>query len=526
MVECAHVGKGFAALGNFLCVECRLRQSNQDPATASAALRRINETTMVMELCQGAESSAAGYADYVQLEERYVLGMGQVLDGPDLIMPRHSKIAFKNFLTWMATDAGRARSLESVFRSAGAFFAKLLEHDSARAPGSADARASSFLDPTVNFTRDSGVKAHLKELIKEVGVDHEPATACTARMFKLAIERAIPERCANAFLRTREAVQFVTEGVGGVRIGEVCGGGETHGLLANRTSILTDLDSGDVAVEGHREHSKTGFSRYLDMVGTTRTTGVEVAEIFAKYWEAAGIPTIEVPNMAGVHVVRPDFYVVRVSLLGVGLLVGQLPLEKLLSLLTRSKHVGVQTHLSTSKAKAAERTKATGIGSQAKKYINVAGGRGSDVSLVALRDEIIAQGFHASVVPGPLLLASTGGKASRPTLMPLSTSTTFTLTKEILTTAYLLANGDPANPDPDLEVDFAAGEKPKWTTHSLRRMADTVARRFKERTGVSEADIDLYFGWNERVLLKAMQVHYAAMSVKERMKKAMVTCMA
>jgi hypothetical protein len=143
-----------------------------------------------------------------------------------------------------------------------------------------------------------------------------------------------------------------------------------------------------------------------------------------------------------------------------------------------------------------------------------------------LRHEIIAQGFHASVVPGPLLLASTGGKASRPTLMPLSTSTTFTLTKEILTTAYLLANGDPANPDPDLEVDFAAGEKPKWTTHSLRRMADTVARRFKERTGVSEADIDLYFGWNERVLLKAMQVHYAAMSVKERMKKAMVTCMA
>ena len=109
-------------------------------------------------------------------------------------------------------------------------------------------------------------------------------------------------------------------------------------------------------MEGHLEHSKTGFSRYLDMVGTTRTTGVEVAEIFARYWEEAGIPTIEVPNMAGVHVVRPDFYVVRVSLLGVGHLAGQLPLERLLSLLARSKHVGVQTHLSTSKAKAAERT--------------------------------------------------------------------------------------------------------------------------------------------------------------------------
>ena len=138
----------------------------------------------------------------------------------------------------------------------------------------------------------------------------------------------------------------------------------------------------------------------------------------------------------------------------------------------------------------------------------------------------MALGFHASVVPGPLLLASTGGKASRPTLMPLSTSGTFALTKEILNTSYLLANKDLGDPDPDLEVDGAAGEKPKWTTHSLRRMADTVARRYKELTGASEADIDLFFGWNERVLLKAMQVHYAALSVKERMKKAKVTCMA
>jgi hypothetical protein len=524
MVDCAHAGKGFAALGNFLCVDCRLRKSNQDPDTASPQLRRINEVTMVLELCQGAESSAAGYADFVQLEERYVLGMGQVLDGPDLIMPRHSKIAFKNFLTWMATDANRARSLESVFRSAGSFFAKLLEHDAGR--GTTSSEAVSHREPVANFTRDKGVSAHLKELLKEVGVEHEPATACTPRMFKLALDQVIPERCINEFLALREAVQFIAEGVGGVRIGEVCGGGETHGLLANHASIFTDLETGEVVVEGHLEHSKTGFSRYLDMVGKTKTTEVEVADIFARYWEAAGIPTMQIPNMAGVHVTRPDFYVVRVGLLGVGNMVGQLPLERLLGYLTRCTHVSVQTHLGTSKLKATERVKAGSTGSQAKKYINVAGGRGADGSLVRLRDEIAALGFHVSIVPGPLLLASTGGKSSRPTLMPLSSSSTFTLTKEILNTSYLLANKDPSDPDPDLEVDFAAGEKPKWTTHSLRRMADTVARRYRELTGVSEADIDLFFGWNERVLLKAMQVHYASMSVKERMKKALVTCMA
>jgi len=42
---------------------------------------------------------------------------------------------------------------------------------------------------------------------------------------------------------------------------------------------------------------------------------------------------------------------------------------------------------------------------------------------------------------------------------------------------------------------------------------------------VTEDEIDLYFGWNERVLLKAMQVHYATLSIRERMKHAKITGM-
>ena len=41
----------------------------------------------------------------------------------------------------------------------------------------------------------------------------------------------------------RTTVQFVMEAVGGCRIGEVCGAGEGHGLLANNTAILEDLDA-------------------------------------------------------------------------------------------------------------------------------------------------------------------------------------------------------------------------------------------------------------------------------------------
>ena len=52
------------------------------------------------------------------------MGMGLVLEG-QLLLPRHSAGAFNNFCTWLTLDAERARSLESVVRSAGAFFTKL-----------------------------------------------------------------------------------------------------------------------------------------------------------------------------------------------------------------------------------------------------------------------------------------------------------------------------------------------------------------------------------------------------------------
>ena len=70
-----------------------------------------------------------------------------------------------------------------------------------------------------------------------------------------------------------------------------------------------------------------------------------------------------------------------------------------------------------------------------------------------------------------------------------------------------------------------ARRNPKWATHSLRRMADTVARKHREAMSVSESEIDLYFGWGERVLKKAMQVHYAAFTLRERMKQARITGM-
>eukprot|EP00966_Prymnesium_polylepis_P089126 2063024-Prymnesium_polylepis.1 len=73
--------------------------------------------------------------------------------------------------------------------------------------------------------------------------------------------------------------------------------------------------------------------------------------------------------------------------------------------------------------------------------------------------------------------------------MPLAVSTAFGPTKELLEKSYLRANADPADTDPDL--DLRADEAAKWSTHPLRRLANTTAWRHRKQ-GVSS-------GWRRPV---------------------------
>jgi hypothetical protein len=501
--SCAQLGRGYAALGNFTCPDCRLEEIGVDPEAEAedSTLRRTVVRTMVLELGQGKETTTAGYAEYVRLEERYVLGMGRLLDD-GLQLPRHSAAAFKNFVTWFVLDAERACSLESMTRSAGAFLTKL--------PG------------TTDWTKDATVKAHIKELLIATGIEHEPATAATPRMLRLLLERGglVDQRYPQALLGAREKVQVVCEGVGGCRIGEVAGGGDCHGLLANEVAIMEDPQAeegalGQSVVVARLEHSKTGFARSLVMASKTETTGIEVGNVIASYWREAGMKLVT-SVQAGVRVTRPDFWVVRVSLLGMD----EAGMRSLTRALTECEVEQVRRHAGTS----AKYIKLRYLGENvAKKYVNIAGGGGQDADVRAALAWALARGLQASLMPGPLLLATTGGKSSAPTLMPLSTASTFAPTKELLQKAFVKANADEEDQDPDLDV--RAGRETKWSTHSLRRLADTTACRYREVTGVSEAEIDIFFGWNERVLHKAMQMHYASMSTRELMALAKVTGM-
>jgi len=87
----------------------------------------------------------------------------------------------------------------------------------------------------------------------------------------------------------------------------------------------------------------------------------------------------------------------------------------------------------------------------------------------------------------------------------LDPSSTYDTLHKIMDKCYELSN-PPGDPDPWL--DLQGLETPLWGHHSWRRMADTVARATMAKSGVSEQDIDLVFGWLEEMYSQRMQFHY------------------
>ena len=216
--------------------------------------------------------------------------------------------------------------------------------------------------------------------------------------------------------------------------------------------------------------------------------------------------------------VRPDYFVIRVSLLG-------FPadgLKRLEAALRGSKVEDVQKLAGSSMGYARARMKLK-HDVEEKGYVNVAGGGEQSEGLRTVLAELKAAGLgqFARLAPGPLLRATSG--PARYTHMPLSPGSTYALLHKAMDEAYAKANADPADPDPGLDLGGAA--KPKWSNHSWRRYADKVARATMEQTGASVIDIDRYFGWLEHHYENAalMQLHYAGR--EERVTRCGVTRM-
>ena len=514
-VGCAGITKGFASVGCFTCPQCLLgKLAPTLVGPPSDPVVEMCETKCLVSLTMGAEATGGGFADLIKLLGAFRESLGDLVGA--LTSPLDDPDVFQMFLLWLITKKGRALSLDTLWRTAGSLMGRTGRE---------------------NLTRHAEVKAFYRELRVLHGEEGHPRTATTPGMIFHLFDSVIDRQFdGKPLLRARARLLMALEVMCGLRVGEVLGGGDGHGLLANHVVLLRNLRTGAESVECLVEHSKTKFRRWVNAVATSEGEGrVPLAQCVRDYWREGGFE-VSSWNEGGFAVTGPDYSVVRVSLVGLGVTdtESKARLEALCDLLDRSRSPEVRRHASTSRTKARERFAAST--SMDKRYVNVVGGMGGrpvyredgsavvegmskEISTVVA--ELAKAGFsgtdRVTIVPGPLVRASShGGKVQ--SHMPWVPSSSYDHLHEMLGEAHLLAGG---LADPQLDLQGLA--KPLWGHHSNRRGSDTIARATMSETGATEQDIDLTYGWREAMYSHIMQVHYE--SKFDREKRTAVTRM-
>ena len=496
-VACAQMTAGFAALGRFECAECILCRlcPDADPKSLGEEAWRHALGTLVLTLCEGAEQTGAGLGAFKALEQKFVLSLGDL--GTRVTLPSDDATVFKMFLKWLVKDAERAKSLDTVWRAAGSAMARTRE---------------------VNLTRNADVKAFYEALRQRHGEEAHPRTAVTRRMVKL-IDRQLLAKRSPPHTLPRNRLLYHLEIMMGLRVGEAVNAGDFHGLMANNLVILTNQTTGVVSVEAMLEHSKTKFQRYINAVGVSEgECQLDLAGAIRAYWKIAGFDLRgergEGVQHNGYLVEGPNYSVLRVSLLGLD----ETTFARLVRVLESSDVRQARKWAEFVKLRGQQRLDSKT--SQDKKYINVVGGVAgcSDIGTVKFEMELAGLSAECEELPGPLMRA-THGPTMGHTHMPLQAASTYDSLHDMLDEAYELANAE----SPDPELDLRGLEAPLWGHHSFRRFADTVARETMEETDTSEGNIDIIFGWNEKMASKKMQLHYK--SQFDREKRAKVTKM-
>ena len=230
-------------------------------------------------------------------------------------------------------------------------------------------------------------------------------------------------------------------------------------------------------------------------------------------WRESGFELVE-EMREGMRIIRPDYFVLRVSILGIT----HTMLADLRSRLLACKVPGIAELRTYSARKLVERAHNENDGEE-KKYVNIAGG--TKRSLEPCVEWLASTGFgrFGRVVPGPLLRATEG---KRITNMPLQPGSAYAHLSKAMEKAYFASR---AMGDDDQELDLGNHEpdKPRIGHHWARRKADQVARDTRDVTNTSEELIDEYFGWNQKQAKRKQQLHYAGSA--ELLKLARVTMM-
>mmetsp|Transcript_66296 Transcript_66296/g.198036 ORF Transcript_66296/g.198036 Transcript_66296/m.198036 type:complete len:2091 (+) Transcript_66296:2828-9100(+) len=499
-MRCAQISKGFASLGMFLCPDCRLAaqvrptEDHPDPSVLfprDHPTREIATQASLVEMSRGAEATGASMADFAKLELEYMSNLASLVASVGGVLPRDDPEVFKLFLWWLMTSRERALSLDSIWRVAGSVMARTGRKD---------------------LTADAGVKAFYQSIRHMHGEESKPRTAATRRMVRAILQQII-DRSVSGLIRPRLRLMVALECMMGLRVGEALSGGDFHGLMANHLTILTNLTTGEETVEALLEHSKTKHKRWINAVGKSEGAAeIELARYLREYWVACGFSIVH-RYSGNYRVEGPDYFVLRLSLLGLTGEEGRERLALACRLLSRSADPEARRWADFTLLRGEERR--SGEHSMDKRYVNVVGGTWNHMTEHGtVAAELTRAGFGdlLSIVPGPLT-RSTHGKTLGHSHMPLAPQSTYDTLHGMMDEAFRLSNPEG---DRDPELDLQGLPSPLWGHHSFRRFADTCARQTMKESGATEQDIDLTFGWMEAFYSAKMQIHYESRFTRER----------
>jgi hypothetical protein len=300
----------------------------------------------------------------------------------------------------------------------------------------------------------------------------------------------------------------------------VCGGGDGHGMLANKVCIQRVLEGpgqeyGET-IEARIEDSKTTYPRWTVFTACTETSGIETALHLRKWWDMCG--THVVRRKVGPFVEeRPDYWVVRVSLLDMD---RATTFRRFIREIEDSSSLVIVRDRKATLKYARERMMGKTLGDDVK-YVNVTGGtrEGSDIAEATAWLRSKGFGAHVDIVPGPLIRATSGHKLTH---MPYSPTSTHVHLVPAMTKAFDKIQGE-GRADP--EYDAVTDPVPKFGNHSNRRHGDRVAMRNASATGATDEDIDFFFGWNLKKMAETMRLHYAGLDRVLRLRLSRVTRM-
>jgi hypothetical protein len=265
--------------------------------------------------------------------------------------------------------------------------------------------------------------------------------------------------------------------------------------------------------------SKTKHARSINFAAVSEVSAMDNAKAIRDHWRDSNFPMCEPTIESGFKVERPDYEVVRISLLGMT----SEQVTRLKKTLSTSACVEARELSESSIQYIEERILAAATGSEVRKYVNVTGGRANCWSNRLMMRELAEIGLEsfATPIPGPLMRAFTRKGRKVLSHMPHTANSTYQgpyAMKLVLEQAHAIVQaregGDP---------EFDAGTRIAFGNHSLRRFADTIARQSMALLSITEEEINVYFGWKESELLKDMQRHYANMNLRERVKMARIT---